>query len=197
MMVEKRPIGPPPTGGAGRDKDQNDNWRIEAIPADLIESPLDFIFAEHHRQREAAAILTMIADGEFNRGGIEDLIKFLEEDFEFHIADEEIAFFPVLREHCLKEDNVDAVMNRLVEEHRKDESSAEETIALLNSLLAGRPLADNEKRRVRLFAEHIRQHLALENGVLLPIARVRLRTAELELLTDMFKQRRRTQRAQL
>lgn len=190
-MVEKRPIDPPPKSGVERDKGQNNSWRIEAIPADLIERPLDFIFAEHHRQREAAAILTMIADGEFNRHGAEDLVKFLEEDFELHIADEEISFFPILREHCLNEDDVDAVMNRLVEEHRKDESSAEETVALLNVLLTGGALADNEKRRVRLFAEHIRQHLALENGVLLPIARVRLRTAELELLTDMFKQRRR------
>lgn len=166
-------------------------WAIEPMPADLIDSPLDFIFAEHHRQREAASILTMLADGEFNGEGVHALLTFLETDFALHIGDEELALFPMLREHCLPEDNVERILARLEDEHREDEASLETATAILTKSVSDKQLGVNDKRRLRMFAEHIRQHLALENGVLLPIARVRLRENELGVLADLLKARRR------
>ena len=165
-------------------------WAIEPMPADLIDSPLDFIFAEHHRQREAASILTMLADGEFDGGGVHALLAFLETDFALHIGDEELALFPMLREHCLPEDNVERILARLEHEHREDEASMETATAILVKGASRQQIGENDKRRLRMFAEHIRQHLALENGVLLPIARVRLRENELGVLAEMLKARR-------
>ena len=105
--------------GKGDNKRTGDNpWAIEPMPAGLIDSPLDFIFAEHHRQREAASILTLLADGEFDLKGVKSLLAFLETDFALHIGDEELALFPMLREHCLPEDNVERILARLVDEHR-------------------------------------------------------------------------------
>lgn len=167
-----------------------DQWAIERMPAGLIDSPLNFIFAEHHRQREAASILTLLADGEFDLEGVKTLLAFLETEFPLHIGDEELALFPMLREHCLPEDNVDRILARLEDEHRDDEASVEMTTAILKESISSQRIGENEKRRLRLFAEHIRQHLALENGVLLPIARVRLKETELSVLAEMFKVRR-------
>lgn len=167
-----------------------DQWSIEAMPAGLIDSPLNFIFAEHHRQREAASILTLLADGEFDLNGVKTLLAFLETDFALHIGDEELALFPMLREYCLPEDNVERILDRLEDEHREDEASVEMTMAILKESISSQRIGENEKRRLRLFAEHIRQHLALENGVLLPIARVRLKERELSVLAEMFKARR-------
>ncbi len=167
-----------------------DPWAIEEMPARLINSPLNFIFAEHHRQREAASILTMLADGEFDLKGVKSLLEFLETDFALHIGDEELALFPMLREHCLPEDHVDRILERLEDEHREDEASVEAVTAVLLASISTNSIAEGERRRLRRFAEHIRQHLALENGVLLPIARVRLRDQELRMLSDMFKARR-------
>ena len=167
-----------------------DPWAIEEMPPQLIDSPLNFIFAEHHRQREAASILTMLADGEFDLGGVKALLLFLEKDFALHIGDEELALFPMLREHCLPEDNVERILDRLEDEHREDESSVEAVAEILRASISENAMKEDGKRRLRLFAEHICQHLALENGVLLPIARVRLREQELKMLSDMFKQRR-------
>ena len=59
--------------------------------------------ADHHRQRQAALILSMIAAGEFDKRGVRNLIAFLKKDFVLHIADEELGFFPLLRERCLPE----------------------------------------------------------------------------------------------
>ena len=168
----------------------DDPWRIEPAPKGLIDSPLDFIFAEHHRQRRAAMILMKIAYGEFNQNGVEELVEFLETDFALHIGDEEVVLFPVLREHCTVEDNIDAIIEKLVEEHREDEASSDYVVSSLKMLLAGQALKGDARGRLMSFAEHIRQHLALENGVLLPIARVRLRTEELRALAEMLKQRR-------
>lgn len=180
----------PPTAGEGGRGDYADPWTIEPMPSGLIDSPLDFIFAEHHRQREAVAILTMVADGEVNRRGISELIAFLEQDFALHIGDEEIVLFPVLRQHCLPEDNVDRILDRLQDEHRADEVNGDLTIEILKGRLDDRPLSGEASRRLRRFAEHVRQHLALENGVLLPIARVRLNPNVLESLADMLRERR-------
>ena len=175
----------PPTG------DGHDPWVIEPMPAGLIDSPVDFIFAEHHRQREAASILALIADGDFDERGVSELIAFLEGDFALHIGDEELALFPVLKEHCLPEDNVHRIIDRLQEEHREDETVADEVIEILKARVSGNALTPDHAGKLRMFAEHIQQHLALENGVLLPIARVRLEVEQLKTLAEMLKNRRR------
>lgn len=171
--------------GAGRER-----WRIEPMPAGLIDAPLDYLFAEHLRQREAAAILIMIADGWFDRDGVAGLIAFLKEDFARHVADEELVFFPALRAVCALDDEIDILTARLSEEHAQDESIGEEILELLGRRLAGRTLSVAENERIRHFAAHIRQHLALENGVLLPLARVRLTADDLVDLAGALKFRR-------
>lgn len=190
MAVAKKQEFPPKNNVGGKNGDGHDPWTIEPMPAGLIDSPLDFIFAEHHRQREASSIIMMIADGAFDRHGVEELTAFLEEDFAFHIGDEEILLFPILRHHCLPEDNIERIIEKLQDEHREDENISDEVIGILKRRLDGNELTENENRRLRLFAEHIRQHLALENGVMLPIARVRLGVHILDTLAEMLKERR-------
>lgn len=168
-----------------------DPWVIEAMPPALINSPLDFIFAEHHRQRQAAMILNLIADGEFDTKGVNNLIAFLEGDFALHVGDEELGFFPILRQLCQPEDNIDPLIARLVEEHKDDETISDDIIERLKKLRLGVPLDKGDKRRIHVFAEHLRQHLALENAVLLPIARVRMDDTALSTLSYTLKQRRR------
>lgn len=189
MAAAVNKIDPSSFDGSGRNGGY-DPWAIEPMPEGLIDSPLDFIFADHHRQREAAQIITMIADGEFDKAGVENLVRFLEVDFALHIGDEELALFPILREHCLEEDNVGRIIERLKEEHREDEAINTDAIDILKQRLAGGSLPLSNSRRLRQFAEHIRQHLALENGVLLPLARVRLGAEALETLSGMLKERR-------
>lgn len=170
---------------------QDDNWTIEPMPVDLFDEPLEFIFAEHHRQREAALILHLIADGEFDRQGVTELIEFLKIDFALHVADEELAFFPILKQQCAPEDNIDVLIKKLSDEHKDDEQIGDEALALLRGLLKNESLDEDGKRRLRVFAEHIRQHLAVENAVLLPIARLRMNGDALKAFSKHLKARRK------
>ncbi len=167
-----------------------DPWVIEKIQADLIDKPLEFIFADHHRQRQSALILNLVAAGDFDERGVCALIAFMKGDFALHIADEELGFFPLLRERCLPEDNIEPLIARLVEEHKDDEAHGEGVVNLLEKRLAGHDLTHDDTRKISAFAEHILQHLAVENAVLLPIARVRMDKASLQALSTMLKERR-------
>ena len=188
MAVAKRIADPPDDGG--RNGGGWGHWFIEPMPEGLIESPLDFIFAEHHRQREAAAILSMIADGEFNRAGVERLIHFLTSDFALHVGDEETVLFPALKVYCRPDDDVERVIARLAQEHRQDEAGCDRAIKILQKRLCGQLLVPDDAAQLKSFAEHIRQHLALENGVLLPIARVRFSREALASISQSMKRRR-------
>jgi len=177
-------------GAAQESREAVNPWDIEPPSPELLENPIEFLFVEHNRQRQAANILHLVADGEVNKAGVKKLIDFLETDFAVHVADEELCFFPLLMQHCPPEDNIDKLIGRLAEEHKKDEATVTGMSTILSDVLAGKKLNDKAIRTVRGFAEHILQHLALENAVLLPIARARLNETALHALSDMMKERR-------
>ena len=175
--------------GAGCNPEERDHWVIEPSQTKPYDTLLDQVFAEHHRQRHAAHILRFIANGDFSHYGIADLIVFFEKDYAQHISDEELIFFPMLRKQCLPEDNIDLLLNRLSDEHKAEEAICDDAIKALKELLAGRSLTIENQRTLRVFAEHIYQHLAVENAVLLPIARVRMDKESLETMSELIKQR--------
>lgn len=168
----------------------SDPWVLDPSPEDLIDDPIEFIFADHHRQRQAAIMLNMIASGEVDEGGLRNLIAFMKGDFALHIADEELGFFPLLKERCLPEDKIEELIARLVDEHKDDEAQSGAVIDLLEKRLAGTALDSKSSGKISAFAEHILQHLAVENAVLLPIARVRMDGVSLKALSDMLRERR-------
>lgn len=183
-------------GEEGREKRDPDDApsahaEIGRASTDLIGSPIDFLYAEHLRQRQAAKIMTLIADGVINRRTIHAMIEFIENDFALHILDEEISFFPVLRRRCLPDDRIDELLSLLAAEHRDDERISEEIVAILRKLASGDSAGEEDQSTLRRFADHLRHHLALENGVLIPIARARLNDEMLSMIAQSMIARRR------
>ena len=182
--------------GRDRDGEGDDGGRpdprmaIEAQAVALINTPLDFLLAEHLRQRQAAKILSLIADGLINRRTIAVVIRFIEEDLAQHILDEEIAFFPLLRGKCQKEDNIEALLGLLADEHRDDERQSGDVLRALRTLAEGGEATADECALLREFADRLRRHIALENGVLLPLARSRLDPVSLEVIARSIRSRR-------
>lgn len=179
-------------GSKGILPDVRDPWRIEPLPADLISSPLDFIFAEHLRHREAAQIMALIADREDEsrtdrRDIYAKLLHFLQSDLAQHSIDEEEAFFPLLLEKCQPQDGIETLVTRLLGEHDVDRAREKEIVPALARGAQSGMLESVTRRRLRAFSEHLRQHIALENAVLLPIARARLDRAALLLLEDRLR----------
>ncbi len=176
--------------GAGAIGDDDPRAAIDPVEPALLATPLDFFFAEHLRQRQLAKILTLIADGLINRRTIATVIAFIRTDLAQHILDEEISFFPFLRPLCHPEDNIDAILNLLAEEHRADESESEAMIAILDDMAKGGEAGDAARGKLRDFADRLRHHLALENGVLLPLARARMTGDALRLVAQSMAARR-------
>jgi iron-sulfur cluster repair protein YtfE (RIC family) len=165
--------------GAGSPTAAHDDlWRIEPSPEGTPASPLDLIFVEHLRQREAAQIMSLIADG-VERARPDQceiyrrLGEFLSHDLLRHTVEEETVFFPILREFCEPEDDIERVLTRLSEEHERDRARETGIRLALQDAAEGGPMDQDSRRKLRDFAEHLRQHIALEDAIVLPIAQTR------------------------
>lgn len=171
-------------GGSGRAGPSEKRISIDPPPSNMASDPLDFLMAEHLRQRQFANLLNFIAEGVINRRTIAESIKFVENDLAEHILDEEISFFPILRPLCVEADKIEDLLGLLAQEHREDEGESEDILAILRSAGAGSSPSDEDRERLRLFADRLKRHLALENGVLLPMARARMTPDALDILSQ-------------
>jgi hypothetical protein len=167
---------------------------IEAIPNDLLRTPLDWFFAEHYRQRQLCLMIDDLSRRTvFNEAPLAAIVAFLRHDLPSHVLDEEEDLFPLLRRRCLPEDELERVLAILSGDHKADLSKAAHVLTLLEAALAERraPGVDRESRAtLAAFAAQERQHLALENAVVLPIARLRLTDADLRGLGNRLAARR-------
>lgn len=163
---------------------------IEPAPVHLLDSPVEFIFAEHQRQRIVSALISMAAEGECDAATVGKIERFLREDYQLHIADEELSLFPTLKVRCLPEDGIASAIANIMDEHRREEAEAEHVIEDLRAIRAGRAVDAAMRARLHRFAEQMKQHLAFENGILLPIARVRLSPLDQAELAASMRRRR-------
>lgn len=167
---------------------------IEPISSDLMASPLDFFFAEHFRHRQLCGLIDQLSMTTFfEPGPIAEVVDFLRFEAPIHIIDEEEDLFPLLRRRCLAEDDVEGVLGVLSAEHKADGLLGKVVRTYLERCLEIRaaPGATLEGRRdLTAFAAHERRHLALENAVVLPIARQRLTREDLAGLARRLAARR-------
>ena len=165
------------------------------LPATLLERPLDYLLAEHHRHRSYLAGLRYAATlAEIPRDQAARLHRFLASELPLHWADEEQDLFPVLRRLALPEDGLAEVLARLSEDHAMSEALVRTIDHGLSALLdADRDPLPLERRLCGLMLTYTAsetRHLAVENAVVLAIAGVRLRKAELHGLSAAMKARR-------
>ncbi|GAB4520409.1 MAG: hypothetical protein Tsb0010_04740 [Parvularculaceae bacterium] len=171
--------------------DSDRSWSIDAVSSQLIDRPLDYFTAEHNRQRGVANILSRIADEAFDIQGAPDVIDFLEGDYELNLGDKEDALYPLMREFCSPADGIDRILDRLRGEQVGIRTICKDVARILRSKLdSGAAFSAAERRRIASLANMIRENIAFENGVLLPIARVRLKDADLAALGEKLKSRR-------
>ena len=159
------------------------------------DDPLEFLLAEHlNHRRMCRALERLAAATEFDAARITSLLDFIRFDLTLHVIDEEEDFFPMLRERCLPEDDVDEVLSRLSQEHAKDKNLSVRVRDVLNACLILRKPAnaiDGGAEALESFAQHEMRHLALENAVVVPLARRRFSTEDLRALSQRLLARRR------
>ncbi len=163
-------------------------------PVTQLNEPLDYIFAEHFRQRVLCNVLDGFACGKkLDATLIASVLHFLRGDFVCHIFDEEQDLFPLLRRRARPDDRIEDVLGQLSEEHAADRLDAELITDGLGKALARGGKAALPARfaaLLRRFAENERHHLTLENAIVLPIARVRLTADDLRNMAKRMAARR-------
>jgi hemerythrin-like domain-containing protein len=165
----------------------------EPIPPELFHEPLDYILADHVRQRAVCTLLrSFIAR---KRAGEEDaqlVLAYLTHDLELHHADEEIDLFPMLRRRALPEDELGKVLDRLADDHRKSEALIADIGRHLSTPAVNGeiPLRAPAREALEAYAAAEHRHLAMENAVVMTIAGVRLHRSDLKALGRSMAARR-------
>ncbi|MFN3513400.1 MAG: hemerythrin domain-containing protein [Phenylobacterium sp.] len=167
---------------------------IDEVSPGLMNDPLDWFFAEHHRHRQFCRLVEQVAQAQaFDGETVTRVVEFLRHDLALHIIDEEEDLFPLLRRRAVAEDGVEHVLGRLSAEHKTDGDLAATVRERLEACLERRtaPSADPQTRQALLaFSAQELQHLALENAVVLPLARLRLSPRDLKGLGRRLAARR-------
>lgn len=166
---------------------------VEAIPFSLIDKPLDYIFADHFRQRSICVALKRFAeDGLALRSEADMVTAYLDRELPLHHEDEDQDLFPAVRRRALPEDNLGAVLARLSEDHRLSDGMVRSTIAALSATPGADivKLARSAREVMQAYAASEHRHLAIENGIVMTIARIRLKPADLKAISQAMKQRR-------
>ena len=161
--------------------------QAEAARADFIRNPIDVLACDHRRRLQSCDFLEQIADSlpdTVNSALCKKTISKLRYDLPIHHLDENQALFPLLRRRSRQGDNIDGVLDQLEAEHSADESYAAELTECLTLLARGEPPGDPNMigYMLRGFFESYRRHLIWECELVLPLARKRLRAADLEEL---------------
>jgi hemerythrin-like domain-containing protein len=155
----------------------------------LSASPIDYLHAVHLCKRELCALLERIADGGAAPSeDIEAATAFLSDEFPTHLEDEEQDLFQLLRLRCERDDDIDRLLDKLMDDHRHAHFDATCVIKILQSAASG--LGAEDITDLRRFAGHARRHLILEKAVLMPFARLRLTEADLETFRASMRRRR-------
>lgn len=168
--------------------------QTQDIPTDLLDDPIAWFLAEHQRHRQFCELMRRAAtQTTFDEELMTWLLDFVVHELAQHVWDEEQVFFPLLRARALPEDEIDPVLRRLSSEHAKDLGHAQKVQQHLQDCVdrripAGRAAA--RRRALQAFADQELRHLALENAVVLPLARLRLTRDDMTTLGRKLAMRR-------
>lgn len=163
-------------------------------PASLLRTPLEYVFADHSRQRVLCGVLDEMADAGFaDQPMVRATLGFLKSDFGTHVIDEEEDLFPLLRRRAKPEDRIEDVLGELSQEHAADKTDADQIIEALEQVLEqeddGKPSTEIVDLLHR-FAESERRHLIVENAIVMPLAKARLSRDDLRNLGRRMAARR-------
>lgn len=167
---------------------------IERIPENLYRDPIDFILADHYRQRTVCDFLdTLVRSASDDRAMCAAaVLEYLENDLPHHVRDEEEGLFPRLKRRCPAGEDIRGVLKILSDEHEKDEQLLPDLVGELRAIEASSHPGDTDRfaRLATVFTESLRRHLAWEDATVLRLARQWLMPDDLvELGHDMARRR--------
>jgi|GEM_PF-1572147 len=165
------------------------------IPERVKQDPLLWVFAEHYRVTDFCSEIRAIAkSAAFDGVAIERALVFLEQDYRLHIADKEEFLYPIISRRCDPETFIDQALGRLSNAHETALTQAGDLVKLLQDCLVERTALGADKLvqdKIEAFCALQKDNIALENAVILPIARNCLTNTDLNDLKEKFRARRK------
>lgn len=157
------------------------------VPHEFLSAPLEYIAAEHARQRCVCAYLRhMAADGTAARADVEAVVMFMTTDQSQHHDDEDVDLFPALRRRASQEDALEPILDRLARDHVAIDRLAETIVTLLVRELESHgshastiKIDEACSAAMSAYATSLLQHLSIENSITLVLARKRLTSRDL------------------
>lgn len=166
---------------------------IDPLPISLLDDPIEYMIADHTRQRVASMALQHIGATLCARRQEADMLTaFLTRDYALHHDDEMLEFFPAIRRRAMQEDGLGVVLAQLTEDHRSADAVLDRVIATLsaNPERAFERFTVAEGEQMQSLATNMARHLMIENAVVMTIARVRLTRRDLRSISKGMKLRR-------
>lgn len=171
----------------------NARCQLDPLPFKLLDEPLDYLFADHFRERcLTQALRKFAAVGSAPRVEADHVIAYLLHEQPLHHADEEEDLFPLLRRRARPDDELGPILAQLAEDHRRLAPMVDEIVAVLGA----QPAKDLVRLRrhmrelLKAYAANEAHHVAIENGIVLVMARKRLNAADLQTMSHAMKARR-------
>lgn len=164
---------------------------IEPLPVSLLDEPLEYVLADHDRQRRVTAALRRFADaGHASRAEARVICGYLQHDLQLHHADEDEDLFPAVRQRAAPADEMGDVLSRLTRDHQQAAATISELLGILGA--GGDPVtfSSDARETMRTYARREHRHLAIENGIVMVIARRRLTAHDLRRISSGMKTRR-------
>jgi len=164
---------------------------LAPVPVDA-DNPLDVLEHEHLRQKWLCEVLETIADGlpgKLDAALARQAVDILKAEAPLHHEQEETCLFPLLTQRAQPEDNIEAVIRQLTREHLADDTYSSDLVHLLEDMAEGnRPInPEMAGYMIRGFFESYRRHIAFEDLVILPLARLRLTDWDLKKLHSCMR----------
>jgi len=163
------------------------------LPFALLDDPLGYVMAAHLRQRATCTLLRRFAKERVVARGEADMItSYLTSDLRQHHEDEDLDVYPALRRRALPEDSLGITLAQLGEEHRQGAAMADNIVETLSAKPADDLVHIHTAagEMMQAYAARELRHLALENGVVLALARIRLTRSDLKAISRAMKARR-------
>lgn len=158
-----------------------------------LDQPLEYLFVDHQRHRAACLALRGFADLRLaERVEADQMIAYLSADMPLHHEDEEADLYPALRRRAEPTDELGPVLARLIQDHRNGERMADSVVDALGARPAEDPVHIDVAtvELMQAYAALEGRHLAIENAVVLSIARIRLKRSDLRAVSRGMKARR-------
>lgn len=172
---------------------ETENVSIPPITDALLDTPLAYILAVHDRHRAICAYLVHLARAKrIDAADIQMLIDYFDQEVPLHHNDEIQAFCPALRRRSLADREFIASIDRLEAHHIASNVVAREIAEGFRRILGDTParLSDVFTSKLQEYAESEHKSLVYENAVILAIAEVRLKKADLLAISQDMKSRR-------